>query len=130
MSSGPYHQQYQQLIHHHYNASLVQNSYALDVMLKIKAEEVNSVRKLTNNNNIAGLIGRKTRISDEINFIICQSCFWCASYISTLSASDSISITKCPSCIEGNIESIPMVENEDYRYESDTERGVTMKFFH
>jgi hypothetical protein len=128
MSSGHYHQQHEQLIYHHHNASLVQNSYAIDVILKVKAEEeVNNIRNLANNNNIAGLIGRKIRIS-EINFIICQSCFWCASYISTtLSTPDSI--TKCPSCIEGNIESIPIARNEDYRYEYDTKRGITMKFF-
>jgi hypothetical protein len=32
-----------------------------------------------------------------VNFLICQSCYWCASCLS----SDS-TYTKCPSCIEGN----------------------------
>jgi hypothetical protein len=131
MSSGDYYQKNQQLINYN-NASLIQNSYAIDVILKIKTgeEEVNSISQAANNNDIADSVRGKTRISDEINSIICQSCFWCASYISTtLTTSDSISITKCPSCIKGNIESIPIARNEDYRYEYDTKRGIIMKFF-
>ena len=61
--------------------------------------------------------GPKTRISDEIIFAICQSCFWCAScfpsqVLDTIAASaeDSTSSPKCPSCIKGNIESIPIAK--------------------
>jgi hypothetical protein len=131
--STKYHHQ-QQLIYH--NVSLIQNNYTLNVTLKIKAEEVS---KNIENENIAhdGFIKRKTRTAGEIHFLICQSCFWCASYISakmfsrTTKATKSISevdITKCPSCIEGNIESFPITENEEYKFDYDTKRGAILEF--
>jgi hypothetical protein len=58
-----------------------------------------------------------------VNFLLCPSCFWCASCLSP----DS-SFTKCPSCIEGDIESIPIAENENYRFRNDKKRGITMEF--
>ena len=85
--------------------------------------------------SLAYTLGPKTRISDEITFVICQSCFWCASclssrILSTIAETDgSSSLTKCSSCIEGNIESIPIAENENYRFDYDTRRGLTMEFF-
>ena len=60
----------QKLIQH--NASLIQNNYTLNVTLKI--------RNIENENIADSFIERKTRISDEIYFLICQSCFWSASY--------------------------------------------------
>jgi hypothetical protein len=38
-------------------------------------------------------------------------------------------VTKCPSCNEENLESLPIAENEKYRFDYDTKRGVTMEFF-
>ena len=117
----------QQLIYQ--NASLVQSKYILDVTLKLKTKEVSE-----GHNGLAYLSRPKTRISDEINFVICQSCFWCAScsssqiLITTKAGNNSASLAKCPSCVEGNIESIPIAENENYRFEYDTKRGVIMEF--
>jgi hypothetical protein len=72
MNTRHYHQQ--QLVHQH--VSLLQNNYTLNVTLKIKAEEEVSSTGIVDNIN-----GRKTTISD-IHFLLCQSCFWCASYTS------------------------------------------------
>ncbi|HEU4447503.1 MAG TPA: hypothetical protein VFR94_22705 [Nitrososphaeraceae archaeon] len=41
----------------------------------------------------------------------------------------SASLAKCPSCIVGNIESVPVAENEEYKFDYDIKRGVTMEFF-
>jgi hypothetical protein len=60
--------------------------------------------------------GTKIGISNEIYFLICQYCLWCASYI-------------FPSCSGGNIESLSIAENEKYRFKYDTRRGNTMMFF-
>jgi hypothetical protein len=118
-----YHHQQQQLVHHH--ASLLQNKYNLSVALKIKAEEVDAQGSIP-----ADIIEPKTRISEETYFLLCQSCFWCASYISPQIPNRITKqvITKCPSCIVGNIESLPIAENEEYRFGYDTKRGVTMEF--
>jgi hypothetical protein len=58
-----------------------------------------------------------------VNFLLCPSCFWCASCFSP----DS-SFIRCPSYSEGNIESIPIAENENYRFINDKKRGITMEF--
>jgi hypothetical protein len=117
----------QQLIHQ--SASL-QNNYTLNVIMKSRAEEVRA-----DADSLAHTSGPKTRISDEIIFIICQSCFWCAScfpsqVLGTIAAAAEDSTSpKCPSCIEGNIESIPIAENENYRFDYNNKRGVVMEFF-
>jgi hypothetical protein len=118
-----YHHQQQQLVHHH--ASLLQNKYNLSVALKIKAEEVDAEGSIP-----ADIIEPKTRISEDPYFLLCQSCFWCASYISPQIPNRITKqvITKCPSCIVGNIESLPIAKNEEYRFGYDTKRGVTMEF--
>jgi len=123
--SNRHYQQQQQLIQH--SASL-QNNYTLNVILKLKAEEVSAV-----SDSPAYTLGSKTRIFDEISFVICQSCFWCASclsskILSTIAETDG-SFTKCPSCTEGNIESTPIAENENYRFDYNAKRGVMMEFF-
>jgi hypothetical protein len=85
--------------------------------------------------------GNKTtaKISNDIDrrvyFTLCPSCFWCASYLSSkilsimAASKDSPSLVKCPSCNEGNIEFIPIAENEEYRFDYDVKRGLTMEFF-
>jgi hypothetical protein len=71
----------------------------------------------------------------RINFLICPSCFWCASCLSSRmlstmsSADDCASVAKCPFCIKGNVESIPIADDEEYRFDYDVKQGVTMKFF-
>ena len=117
--------QSQQLICH--NTLLIQNYYILHVILKTKAEdEINNIRNVASDN-----IARGTRISDKVYFMICHTCLWCASCISPqiLSKMATVTTTKCPSCVEGTIESIPIAENEDYRFDYDVKRGLVMKFF-
>jgi hypothetical protein len=79
-----------------------------------------------------------TKISNDIDrrvhFTLCPSCFWCASCLSSkilsiIAPEDSPSLAKCPSCNKGKIEFIPIAENEEYRFDYDAKRGVTMEFF-
>lgn len=42
---------------------------------------------------------------------------------------DSASLAKLSLVCWGKIESIPIAENEEYKFDYDTERGVTMEFF-
>jgi hypothetical protein len=70
----------------------------------------------------------------RINFLLCPSCFWCASclssqILSTMSSAEDSSVAKCPSCIKGNVESIPIADDEEYRFDYDVKRGVAMRFF-
>jgi hypothetical protein len=58
----------------------------------------------------------KSQKRGDIHFAICNSCFWCASYISTNALEKSLYVSaKCPDCLEGSIESIPIYQNEYIR---------------
>jgi hypothetical protein len=72
MNNKRYHKQ--QLVHQH--VPLLQNNYSLDVILKIKAEEAKGITEYEEKNR-GNTTGIKTRILDNIDFLICQSCFWC-----------------------------------------------------
>jgi hypothetical protein len=118
--------QQQQIIH--YNSK----NYALSVILKVKTEEISSSsgrEEGEEKSSFDSLIGTRG-ISDQISFLICQSCFWCASYISTVTAFTAkrrvdAPPTKCPICIEGNIESMSINKNEVYKFDYDPKRGIT-----
>jgi hypothetical protein len=59
---------------------------------------------------------------NRVNFLLCPLCFWCASCLPSqmlrtiAAAKNSASLAKCPSCIEGNVESVPVAENEEYKF--------------
>jgi hypothetical protein len=55
-----------------------------------------------NNNHHAG--DDKKENSGQIPFLLSESCFWCASYIS----SKTISTAKCPNCYNNKIEWMPI----------------------
>jgi hypothetical protein len=77
------------------------------------------------NGNVEPRGGETPHNTDKgVNFLLCPSCFWCASSFSP----DFTSLEKCPRCIEGNIEITPIAENEKYRFNNDTQRGITMEF--
>jgi hypothetical protein len=58
----------------------------------------------------------------QAEFMICNSCFWCASNLS------SYYPAKCPSCNIHNIELIPISETEAYGINMDR-GGVSMEFW-
>src|SRR5919108_3258998 len=121
-------QQQQQIIH--YNSK----NYALSVILKVKTEETGSIgREEEEKSSRSSLIGIRKRISEEISFLICQSCFWCASYVSTTTTftarrREAASPSRCPICIEGKIESMSINKNEVYKFDYDDKRGVVLEF--
>jgi hypothetical protein len=115
------------------NNSLIQKNYALSVILKVKTEDISrSSKEEKEKSSFDSFIGAR-RISEEISFIICQSCFWCASYINTITAFTAkrrgdAPPTKCPICIEGNIESMSINKNEVYKFDYDAKHGVVLEF--
>jgi hypothetical protein len=60
---------------------------------------------------------KRYRKRRDIFFAICNSCFWCASYISTNMGDTSYTPAKCLGCLKGSIESIPVSKNEGYVFE-------------
>jgi hypothetical protein len=63
-------------------------------------------------------------VAKEIRFLICESCFWCASCLNVA----KMTVTKCPSCSGARLESMPIADNEISRFGYDPGRGVTLEF--
>jgi hypothetical protein len=69
---------------------------------------VASIETETNNNNISPYNNKKEVFLKQIHFfLLCDSCFWCASYVCHNSSS-IMSISKCPSCYNKKIKWMPM----------------------
>ena len=69
---------------------------------------------------------KKRIITKQRHFLLCKSCFWCASSIYLLSM-DWI----CPVCNNNNsskIESIPIENNEMYKFDYNQRHGVILEF--
>jgi hypothetical protein len=62
------------------------------------------------------------RISKQVNFTLCGSCFWSASYL------DGRGIERCPLCASDKVESMPVAGNEMYSFDYDAKRGVVVDF--
>lgn len=72
-------------------------------------------------------IEKKRIITKQRHFLLCESCFWCASSIYLVSM-DWI----CPVCSNNNnsnkVESIPIQNNEIYKFDYNQRYGVILEF--
>jgi len=57
----------------------------------------------------------------RVQFLICGSCFWCASTLTDKAIAD-----RCPCCCM--IESIPVTAGEKYRFDHSAKGGVALEF--
>ena len=60
---------------------------------------------------------------NERNFLLCKSCFWCASFLSKYKI-----LAACPSCMNSELESMPISFDEKYTFDHDSRKGVTLGF--
>jgi Zn finger protein HypA/HybF involved in hydrogenase expression len=81
----------------------------------------------TNTNKLSN--EKKRIITKQRHFLLCKSCFWCASSIYLVSM-DWI----CPVCSSNNnnknnkVESIPIQNNEIYKFDYNQRHGVILEF--
>jgi len=61
-------------------------------------------------------------------FLICQTCFWCASFIDIMGNMEDLPYKACPTCDENKIESLPISYDECYHFEYRATRGVVLEF--
>jgi hypothetical protein len=61
--------------------------------------------------------------SKQKQFLLCGSCVWCATCIDS-----RVTIEKCPSCMNGKVESRPLSDDEIFKFRQDEIRGVTLEF--
>jgi hypothetical protein len=66
---------------------------------------------------------KKRTITKQRHFLLCESCFWCASSIYLVSM-DWI----CPVCNNNKVESIPIQNNEIYKFDYKQRHGVILEF--
>jgi hypothetical protein len=70
---------------------------------------------------------------DKIYFVICNSCYWCATYfgiddLESLSGSSS-RVLNCPICNSHNTELMPIATDESFRIEYSLTRGMEIEFY-
>ncbi|MPZ07223.1 MAG: hypothetical protein GEU26_12555 [Nitrososphaeraceae archaeon] len=70
---------------------------------------------------------------DKIYFMICNSCYWCASYfgvddLESLSTSSS-HVLDCHVCNSHNTELIPISTDESFRIEYSATKGIEIEFY-
>jgi|SRR5215212_219163 len=105
----------QTAIYHNNDNRYMQNLYTEQVILKVLNTENNNGNTVAIHNNI--YTGAKRY------FVICNSCFWCASLYS-----DSRSV-KCPLCNScSNLESIPLSKNESFKFNYHLTTGIVLEF--
>jgi len=69
------------------------------------------------------------RRTDHIYFVICNSCYWCASYFSIDDLKISLQTPRCHVCNSHNTELIPISSNESFRIKYNITRGMEMEFY-
>ena len=67
--------------------------------------------------------------TNKIYFVVCNSCFWCASYFSIESMESSSQVLRCHLCNSHNTELIPISSNESFRIDYNVTRGMEMEFY-
>jgi hypothetical protein len=60
---------------------------------------------------------------ERVDFLLCPSCFWCASYFNYGEVA-----TRCPTCGNDNVESLPISNGEFYTFSHNRNRGITLEF--
>ena len=66
----------------------------------------------------------KLELPRQIHFLLCNTCYWCASDIDVRKPM----ITQCPSCNSVEIESVPISDKELYQFDYHPDRGITLEF--
>jgi hypothetical protein len=64
-----------------------------------------------------------------IHFVICNSCYWCASYFSIGNMETSSQVLRCHLCNSHNTELIPISPNESFKIDYNMTRGIEMEFY-
>jgi hypothetical protein len=61
---------------------------------------------------------KENELTSRKYFMICQTCFWCASYIDIMGDMDALPYKVCPACSHTAIELLPLSNGEHYGFET------------
>ncbi len=120
--------------------------YFFDSLMKLQRVNIHShlLQADTMSSNINDIKGQyltsyqnetnRERRSSQVYFVMCNSCYWCATYygLDNLESStqlSSSSVPNCPLCDSRSVELMPISTDESFRIEYNPIRGVEIKFF-
>jgi hypothetical protein len=63
--------------------------------------------------------------TNKIYFVICNSCYWCASYFSV----NNSYVLNCYACSSPNTELIPIGTDESFKIDFSHTRGMEIEFY-
>ena len=101
---------------------IVRLNIIYDVLLqKAKISSNNKDMRIENSNFI--------QHTDKIYFVICNSCYWCASYFGIDDLDFSSQVLRCHLCNCHNTELVPISSNESFRINYNMTRGMELEFY-
>jgi hypothetical protein len=100
----------------------------------MKADKLNMeyellLQKANLSSNIERTDDKIVRPVDHIYFVICNSCYWCASYFGIEGLDSSSQNLGCHVCNSHDTELIPVSTNESFRIDYNVTRGMEMEFY-
>jgi hypothetical protein len=61
----------------------------------------------------------------ETIFVLCDTCFWCATYLGKFMLPPE---NRCPNCLDTELSSFPILSDESFTFNYDQKRGVELNF--
>jgi hypothetical protein len=99
-----------------------------EVLSNKETQAEDDLVKATHQKHQSAIQTKKENEPSRKYFMICQTCFWCASYINIMGDMDALPYKACPTCNHTAIELLPLSNGEHYRFEYTTTRGVILEF--
>jgi hypothetical protein len=94
------------------------------MLLCLSAGKISLKTFTTSSNSFFDISVNKIKPPRQTHFLLCNTSFWCASYIDV----PKRIITDCPCCNNIKLESTPIADKEVYRFEYHPKRGVSLEF--
>jgi hypothetical protein len=90
-----------------------------DLLLQ-KTKLSSNFKERENNNTI---------VQPTVYFVICNSCYWCASYFGIDALESSSQVIGCHVCNSHDTELIPISTNESFKIDYNVTRGMEIEFY-
>jgi hypothetical protein len=84
--------------------------------------------KLSSNIDIKRENDKIIRRFSRAHFVICNACYWCASYFG-IDDLESSHVLDCQACNSRNTELMPISADESFRIEHSMTRGMELEFY-
>jgi hypothetical protein len=98
-----------------------------EVLSNKETQAENDIVKATDKYQSAIQTNKESELTSRKYFMICQTCFWCASYIDIMGNIDALTYNVCPTCNHTTIELLPLSNDEHYRFENSATRGIILE---